>query len=126
VTFHAELGGGQAKHTKYSGTIGPGYPITFRVSANGNAVDNLVLNFEETCQPGAGNTAPTFHFGTLPIRSGQFSGSAVNHYGSTVSDSLRITGTFFGRTVVGQVTDLAHIKSLPNCTETSPFTATAR
>jgi hypothetical protein len=46
-------------------------------------------------------------------------------HGSTVSDSIRVSGTFFGRTAVGEVTDLSHIKSLPDCTDSEPFTATA-
>jgi hypothetical protein len=125
-TFTARLGGGQAKNTKYSGTIGPGYPISFRVSANGSAVDGLVLGFDETCNGAPGNTAPLFHFKTLGIKSGQFSGGSSDQFGPTVSDSLRITGTFFGRVAVGQISDTSRIKSLPTCTQTEPFMATAK
>ncbi len=125
VTFTANLAGGQAKNAKYSGTVGPGYPINFRVSANGNAVEDLAVAIEATCQPGAGNVAPVYDFKTLRIISGTFSGNVFAQHGSTVSDSVRITGTFFGRIAVGEVTDLSHITSLPDCTNSEPFTATA-
>jgi hypothetical protein len=126
VKYSAQLAGGQAKGTTYTGTSGPGYPLHFRISANGKAVDDLVVSFEETCTPGAGNTAPQFDFGTLAIRAGRFSGTAVDHSGSTVTNTLRINGSFFGRTAAGTVSDRAVITSLQPCTETSSFTATAR
>jgi hypothetical protein len=125
VTFTANAAGGQADNTKYSGTVGPGYPIDFRISANGNEIDDLAVGIEATCQPGAGSIAPVYHFKTLRITSGTFSGSVFAQHGSTVSDLVRISGTFFGRTAVGEVTDLSHIKSLPDCTDSEPFTATA-
>jgi hypothetical protein len=126
VTFTASAAGGQAKNTRYSGTVGPGYPISFRVSTDGNELDDLVVGIEATCQPGAGDVAPVYDFKALRITSGTFSGSVFAERGPTVSDLVRVTGTFFGRTAVGQVTDLSHIKSLPDCTESEPFTATAR
>ncbi len=125
VTFTASAAGGQAKNAKYSGTVGPGYPLNFRVSANGNAVEDLAVGIEATCQPGAASIAPVYDFKTLSITSGTFSGSVFAQHGSTVSDLVRIRGTFFGRIAVGEVTDLSHITSLPDCTNSEPFTATA-
>jgi hypothetical protein len=125
VTFTANEAGGQVANTKYSGTVGPGYPISFRVAASGNEVDDLAVSIEATCQPGAGDVAPVYDFKSLTISSGTFSGSVFAQRGSTVSDLVRISGTFFGRTAVGEVTDLSHIKSLPDCTNSEPFTATA-
>jgi hypothetical protein len=126
VKYSAQLAGGQARGTAYRGTSGPGYPLHFRVSANGGSIDGLVVSFEATCAPGAGNTAPQFHFGTLAIRAGSFSGTAVLGAGSTVTNTVRISGTFFGRTVTGTVSDREAIKSIPPCTDTSPFIAKAR
>jgi hypothetical protein len=117
---------GPAKDAKYSGLVGPGYPMSFRVSANGQHVDDLVVSFEETCSPGAGSVAPKFDFSTLRITHRSFSGSSTDHFGKTVSDALRIKGTFNGRKASGTVTDQSHIKSLPNCSQTEPFTATAK
>ena len=113
-------------NSKYSGTVRPGYPISFRVSANGDELDGLAVGIEATCQPGAGDIAPVYDFKALRITSGTFSGSVFAEHGPTVSDLVRINGTFFGRTAVGQVTDLSHIKSLPDCTDSEPFTATAK
>ena len=117
---------GPVKGAKYAGLIGPGYPLSFRISANGQNVDDLVVSFEETCSPGAGSVAPKFHFNTLTITHGNFSGSSTDHFGKTVSDALKINGTFEGRKATGTVTDKSHIKSLPNCSQTEPFTATAK
>lgn len=126
VKFSAQAGGGQADHTKYAGTIGPGFPISFRVSANGKAVDNLVLHYEvTTCGGAPGNVAPTYRFKALAIRSGSFSGALSDH-SAKQSFSLRISGTFFGRVVTGKVTATQHITSLPTCTETEAFTAKAK
>jgi hypothetical protein len=113
-------------NSKYSGTVGPGYPISFRVSANGDEVDDLAVGIEATCQPGAGDVAPVYDFKSLRISSGTFSGSVFAQNGSTVSNLVRITGTFFGRTAVGEVTDQSHITSLPDCTNSESFTATAK
>jgi hypothetical protein len=111
---------------KYSGLVGPGYRMSFRISANGQDVDDLVVSFLETCSPGAGSVAPKFHFDTLKIRHRKFSGSSTDHFGKTVTDALKINGTFDGRKVTGTVTDKSHIKSLPNCSQTEPFTAKAK
>ena len=126
VTFTASAAGGQAKNTSYSGTVGPGYPISFHVSTDGDELDDLAVGIEATCQPGAGDVAPVYGFKALRISSGTFSGSVFEQHGPTVSDLVRISGTIFGRTAVGHVTDLSHIKSLPDCTESESFTATAR
>ncbi len=114
------------KGAKYSGLVGPGYRMSFRVSANGQHVDHLVVAFEETCSPGAGSVAPQFHFDTLKITRDNFSSSSTDHFGRTESDVLTIKGTFDGRKATGSVTDKSHIKSLPNCSQTEPFTALAK
>jgi hypothetical protein len=117
---------GPVKGAKYSGLVGPGYRMSFRVSANGQDVDHLVVAFLETCSPGAGSIAPKFHFDTVQIQHDKFSGSSTDHFGRTESDVLRIKGTFNGRKATGMVTDKSHIKSLPNCSQTEPFTASAK
>jgi hypothetical protein len=119
-------GGGPVKGAKYSGSIGPGYPMSFKVSANGRDVDSLVVAFEETCSPGAGSVAPKYHYPTLAITGGKFSGTSTDSFGKTVSDRLQISGSFSGRDASGKVKDFSHIKSLPNCTQTEPFTAKAK
>jgi hypothetical protein len=126
VTFTTSAAGGQAKNTRYSGTVGPGYPISFHVSTDGHELDDVAVGIEATCQPGAGDVAPVYDFKTLRITAGTFSGSVLAQHGPTVSDLVRVSGTFFGRSAVGEVTDLSHIKSLPDCTDSEPFTATAR
>lgn len=126
IRFTARSGGGQVKHGRYSGTIGPGFPISFRVSADGRSVDSLLVRFEETCNGSPGSASPTFHFKTLAIGSGKFSGTAVDHFGSKVSDALRITGTFFARVATGQVSDTSHIQSLHNCVDTEDFIAAVK
>jgi hypothetical protein len=123
VKFSARAAGGQKAGARYGGSIGAGYPISFTVSKDGTTIDGLTLNFLNTCQPGAGTIAPTFHFGPLPIKSGSFSGSTELGAGGTVSDSMQITGSFFGKVATGTITDTAHIKSLPDCTATEPFSA---
>ena len=125
ITFVASAAGGQVKNAGYSGTVGPGYPISLRVSASGDVVDDLSVAIEATCQPGAGSVAPVYHFNSLRITSGSFAGEVSVGDGS-VSNSVRISGTFFGGVAVGLVSDLAHIKSLPDCTESEPFTATTK
>lgn len=117
---------GPTKGAKYSGLIGPGYKMSFRVSANGQDVDHLVVAFLETCSPGAGSVAPKFHFDTLKIKHRKFSGLSTDHFGRTVSDALEINGTFDGSKAKGTVTDKSHIKSLPNCSQTEPFNAAVK
>jgi hypothetical protein len=127
VTFSARAGGGQVDRAKYSGAIGPGYPISFRVSADGKAVDGLVLHYDvTTCSVAPGNTAPAYDFTTLEIKSGSFTGTSSDHFGPGDSVLLRISGTFFGRVATGQVTATQRITSLPTCTESEDFTATAK
>ena len=109
------------------GPIGAGFPISFRVSANGKAVDNLVVHYEvTTCGGSPGNSPPAYRFNALAIKSGSFSGSLTSRSGSRQSISLRITGTFFGRVATGTVTATQRITSLPTCTESESFTAKAK
>ena len=127
VTFSAQASGGQAHHTKYSGTSGAGFPLSFRVSANGKTVEDLVVHYEvTTCGGAPGNSPPAYHFGALAIKSGTFSGSVTSRSGNKESVSLRITGRFFGRVATGTVTATEHITSLPTCTESVGFTAKAK
>jgi hypothetical protein len=126
ATASAAPSTGPVKGAKYSGLVGPGYKMSFRVSANGQAVDHLVVAFEETCSPGAGSVAPKFHFDTLQVKHHKFSGSSTDHFGKNESDVLGIKGTFDGRKATGAVTDKSHIKSLPNCSQTEGFTAKAK
>ncbi len=113
-------------HAKYSGAIGPGYPINFRVSANGTAVDGLVLHYDVTSCGAPGNTAPTYHFKTLEIKSGSFTGTSTDHFGTGDSALIRINGTFFGRVAAGKVTATQRITGVPTCTESEDFTAKAK
>jgi hypothetical protein len=122
----ASAAGEHVKSGSYAGTVGPGYPLSFRVSANGTEVSDLVLGFDESCNGAPAETAPLFHFKTLKIEGGKFSGSSIDHFGTTVSDSLHISGRFSGSEVTGKVTDTSAIKSLPSCTESEPFTAKAK
>jgi hypothetical protein len=122
----ASDGGGSVKSGDYSGTVGPGYPISFRVSANGAAVEGLVVGFDETCNGAPSLTAPLFHFKTLQIKAGKFSGASVDRFGKTVSDALRISGSFSGHQAMGKVTDESKIKSLRSCSQSEPFTAKSK
>ena len=126
VKFTVELAGGEVKDLKYSGSSGPGYPLSFRVSGNGKFVDDLVVLFDETCTPGAGNSDTTFKFARVKIVSGHFSTPTDNVGGAGVTESLSVKGEFFGRTAVGTVSDHVTITSLTPCTETVPFMATGK
>lgn len=126
VRFTVKLAGGEVKDLKYSGSSGPGYPLSFRVSGNGKFVDDLVVLFDETCTPGAGNSDETFKFGRVRIVSGRFSTSADTVGGAGTEESLSVKGEFFGRTAVGTVSDHVTITSLTPCTETVPFMATGK
>jgi hypothetical protein len=126
VLAAASSAGEAAQSGIYSGTVGPGYPISFQVSATGAEVSDLVVGFDETCNGAPAPTAPLFHFKTLKIKAGKFSGSSIDRFGPTVSDSLRISGSLSGHKVTGKVTDLSKIKSLPSCTQSEPFTAKAK
>ncbi len=127
VTFTAQLAGGEVKDLKYAWSSGPGFPLSFRVSGSGRFVDDLVVSFDETCTPGAGNTDETFTFGPVGVVSGGFASVPdIVKSAGTVSESLSVKGEFFGRTAVGTVTDHVTIPSLSSCTETVPFTATGK
>ncbi len=126
VKFTAQLAGGEIKGLKYSGSSGPGFPLSFRVSGSGKSVDDLVVRFDETCTPGAGNSDETFKFGPVKIVAGHFS-TSTDTVGSAGSvESLSVKGEFFGRTAVGTVSDHVTITSLTPCTETVPFMAAGR
>ncbi|HEU0251332.1 MAG TPA: hypothetical protein VFR48_11470 [Solirubrobacteraceae bacterium] len=128
VTVGAAAGAGSGKPVKkghYTGAVGPGWPISFSVSSDGEKVEHLVAGFDAGCNGPAGDTPTMFHFGALAIHNGSFSGKALDDFGKKVSETLRITGSFSARTAKGHVSDTSHITSLPNCTESSSFTATA-
>jgi hypothetical protein len=106
---------------EYSGSIGPGYPIHFKVSRNGKTIDDLSIHFEATCLPGAGSVAPAFPFSSLAIKDKGFAGdSSLTTPGSSMS--IRIEGSFDGTKATGKVIGHESIKSLGSCTQTEPFT----
>ena len=110
---------------EYSGSIGPGYPIHFKVSRNGKTIDALSVHFEATCLPGAGTVAPAFPFDTLAIKHGAFAGdSSLTTPGSSMS--IRLEGSFDGMKATGKVIGRESIKSLGSCKQTEPFTAHVR
>jgi hypothetical protein len=137
VKFTAAASGGQVHHAKYSGNIPAGGPISFRVSANGKAVDGLVLQYEPTACSGGGvgpGLPPKTHFKTLAIKSGSFSGTISHHSPGQVvgghhfpgsSSTVHISATFFGRVAAGKVTATQRIPGVPTCTNSGDFTATA-
>ena len=107
---------------EYSGSIGPGYPIHFKVSGNGKTIHALSVHFEATCLPGAGSVAPAFPFDTLAIKHGAFAGdSSLTTPGSSMS--IRLEGSFDGTKATGKVIGRESIKSLGSCKQTEPFTA---
>lgn len=129
VTFTAAASGGQVHGGKYSGVIPAGGPISFRVSANGKAVDGLVLQYEPTECPGGGvgpGLPPKTHFKTIAIKSGSFSGTISDHRGSGASGSIHISATFFGRVAAGEVTATERDPGVPTCTNSGDFTASAK
>jgi hypothetical protein len=119
----ASTSSGPVKGAHYKGASGPGYPLTFQISGNGKQVTHLVVAFEETCNGSAGDVPPKFDFPTLTISHGKFHGSSTDHFGKKVSQGLHIKGHFSGRKATGTVSDTSKIKSLPTCTETTPFSA---
>lgn len=125
ATTTAVASGGGPRDSKYAGETGPGYPLHFDVIENGSQVSKLIVAFEATCDPGAGDVAPKYDFGTLTIRNGSFSGATSRSFGPTVSDSIRIEGKFKDDRFTGDVTDTQRITSLPTCTQSEPFTAKA-
>jgi cytoskeletal protein CcmA (bactofilin family) len=121
VTYDAAAPVTPPPNAQYAGTSGPGYPLSFEVSATSSDVEKLVVAFEETCNADGPNSAPKFKFKTLPIKEDSFTGTV-----HTVEDTLSISGTFNGDTASGHVVDVSHVKSLANCTETTTFLATAK
>jgi len=117
------LASGTARDGEYSGFVGPGYPISFRVEANGTVVKNLDVAIEATCQPGASDVAPVYHFGEARIEHDKFSASTSRAFGTTVSDVVHISASLSDGKATGDVSDRASITSLPTCTQTEPFTA---
>jgi hypothetical protein len=124
VKFIAQSGSAPPGGTAYSGTVGPGYLITFDVSPHGTMVNNLVVAYDETCNGTPSDVTPTFRFKSLVIASGEFSGTTTETFGPTVSDMVHIDGTFSGGVAAGQVSDTSKVSS-STCTQTSPFVATA-
>jgi hypothetical protein len=107
---------------EYSGSIGPGYPIHFKVSRSGKTIDDLSVHFEATCLPGAGDVAPSFPFKTLAIKDRAFAGdSSITTPGSSMS--VRLEGSFDGTEATGKAIGRESIKSLGSCKQTEPFTA---
>ncbi len=117
------LASSTARDGEYSGFVGPGYPISFRVEANGTVVKNLDVSIEATCQPGAGDIAPTYRFGEAKIEHDKFSGSTSRGSGTSVSNAVHISATISNGKATGEVSDREAITSLPTCTDTEPFTA---
>ena len=118
------VAGSEAKGgSTYSGLIGPGYAIHFKVSRNGKTIDDLSVHFEATCLPGAGDVAPAFPFGTLEIKDGKFAGDSSITSGAGTSMSIRLEGDFHGTEATGKVVGRESIKSLGSCTQTESFTA---
>jgi hypothetical protein len=114
--------GKPVKGAHYVGAVGPGYPVHFTVSSKGKNVLKLVVAFDATCEGAPANTAPRFHYKTLPITSGRFRGTASKNFGDGSGDVVRIKGHFHGRKATGTVTSILTIKSLGSCTERDPFT----
>jgi len=125
VRFDAQAGSTTPGGTAYSGTVGSGYLISFDVTPHGTMVDDLVVAFDETCNGTPSDVAPTFRFKSLAITSGEFTGTTIETFGPTVSDTVRIDGTFSGGVAAGQVSDTSRVSGFPTCTQRSPFVATA-
>lgn len=100
--------------------------MNFSVNAASSSIDHLVLGFDETCNGAPANVAPLFHFKTLAITEGKFSGAATDHFGKTVSDALVVSGSFSDGKATGKVTSRSYIKSLGTCTQSEPFTASLK
>jgi hypothetical protein len=120
----AAFAGGSAADGSYKGFVGPGYPMTFKVS--GSSVDDLVVAFDETCNGAPPNTAPKFYFKTLTLSDGKFSGATAGDFGPTFTDNLEIKGSLSGEKASGTVTSKSWVKSLGSCTQTEPFDATLK
>ena len=114
------------KDGEYKGSLGAGYPLTFEVSGGGTVLGGLTASFQETCNGAPGSATPVFHFPTLKIHAGAFSGRSTDRYGQTVSEALRISGKLSGGKATGTVTSTSKIKSLGSCNQSEPFTAAIR
>jgi hypothetical protein len=125
VKFVALSGSEPPGGTAYSGTIEPGYLITFDVSPHATTVNHLVVAYDETCNGTPNDVTPTFRFKTLVITSGEFTGTTTEDFGPNVSDTVHIDGTFSGGVAAGQVSDTSRVTGYPTCTQSSPFVATA-
>ena len=125
VKFAAQSGSAPAGSTAYSGTVGPGWLITFDVSPHSTTVDDLVVAYDETCNGSPSDVTPTFRFRPITITSGEFTGTTTESFGPAVSDTIHIDGTFSGGVAAGQISDTSKVASFPTCTQTSPFVATA-
>lgn len=122
----AALAGGSITSGSYKGAVGPGYPLTFTVSSSGPSINDLVVSFDETCNGAPADTPPKFHFKTLSVTDGKFSGASTDHFGKTASDALQIKGTISGDKASGTVSSKSFIKSLGSCSEVEPFNATLK
>jgi hypothetical protein len=116
--------GGSDVSGSYKGDVGPGYPMTFKVS--GSSIDDLVVAFDETCNGAPPNTPPKFHFKTLSLSDGKFSGETAGDFGPDFTDTLEIKGSLSGGKSSGTVTSKSWIKSLGSCTQAEPFDATLK
>ncbi len=117
------MAAGAVKDGAYSGSVGPGWPLSFRVAAHGTKVEDLVAGFDAGCNGAPGNVAPLFHFGTLKIRDGKLSGSTARTFASTTTDMLHISASFSGDELRGKITVDQSIKSLGTCSEPATLTA---
>jgi hypothetical protein len=114
---------GPVRGATYTGSVGPGYPLSFHVSANGRSVESLSAGSESTCLPGP-PVAPVYHFPTMSIRDGSFSGRTSESQGKQ-HDVLKISGHFTGKTVSGTLVERISLPSITDCTTTLDLTATA-
>jgi hypothetical protein len=117
------LAAGRVKDGSYSGSVGPGYPLSFKVTGQGTEVEDLVLGLIASCNGAPPDVAPLFHFGPLKLKDDKFSGSTSRAFGSTATDDVHISGTFGGEDVSGKVTVDQSIKSLGSCSEPDTFKA---
>ncbi len=115
---------GAVKDGAYSGSVGPGWPLSFRVAAHGTKVEDLVAGFDAGCNGAPGEVAPLFHFPTLELRDGKLSGSTSRTFASSTTDVLHISARFSGDELSGKITVDQTIKSLGTCSE--PATVTAK
>ncbi len=118
------IAAGRVKDGSYSGSVGPGWPLSFKVAAHGTKVEDLVAGFDAGCNGAPGQVAPLFHFGTLEIKDGKLAGSTSRTFTSSVTDVLHISASFSGEELSGRITVDQTIKSLGTCSE--PATVTAK